>query len=62
MRKSLGERTSSNDATLMTQSLSALTVVVQDYDEAIAFYVGTLGFDLLEDTRLDATKRWVRAV
>jgi catechol 2,3-dioxygenase-like lactoylglutathione lyase family enzyme len=44
----------------MTQSLSALTVVVQDYDEAIAFYVGTLGFDLLEDTRLDATKRWVR--
>jgi catechol 2,3-dioxygenase-like lactoylglutathione lyase family enzyme len=46
----------------MTQSLSALTVVVQDYDEAIAFYVGTLGFDLLEDTRLDATKRWVRAV
>jgi catechol 2,3-dioxygenase-like lactoylglutathione lyase family enzyme len=44
----------------MTQSLSALTVLVQDYDEAIAFYVGTLGFDLLEDTPLDATKRWVR--
>jgi catechol 2,3-dioxygenase-like lactoylglutathione lyase family enzyme len=43
----------------MTQSLSALTVVVQDYDEAIAFYVGTLDF-LLEHTRLDATKRWVR--
>jgi catechol 2,3-dioxygenase-like lactoylglutathione lyase family enzyme len=47
-------------ATLMTQSLSALTVLVQDYDEAIAFYVGTLDFELLEDTRLDATKRWVR--
>jgi len=44
----------------MTQSLSALTVVVQDYDEAIAFYVGTLDFELLEDTRLDATKRRVR--
>jgi catechol 2,3-dioxygenase-like lactoylglutathione lyase family enzyme len=44
----------------MTQSLGAVTVVVRDYDEAIAFYVGTLGFDLLEDTRLDATKRWVR--
>jgi catechol 2,3-dioxygenase-like lactoylglutathione lyase family enzyme len=44
----------------MTQSLSALTLVVRDYDEAIAFFVGTLGFDLLEDTRLDATKRWVR--
>jgi catechol 2,3-dioxygenase-like lactoylglutathione lyase family enzyme len=44
----------------MTQSLGALTVVVQEYDEAIAFYVGTLGFSLIEDTRLDATKRWVR--
>ena len=44
----------------MTQSLSALTVVVQDYDEAITFYVGTLGFDLLEDTRPDQIKRWVR--
>jgi catechol 2,3-dioxygenase-like lactoylglutathione lyase family enzyme len=44
----------------MTQSLSALTVLVQDYDEAIAFYVGTLDFELLEDTRLDTTKRWVR--
>lgn len=44
----------------MTQSLRALTVVVRDYDEAITFYVGTLGFDLLEDTRLDPTKRWVR--
>jgi catechol 2,3-dioxygenase-like lactoylglutathione lyase family enzyme len=44
----------------MTQSLSMLTLVVPDYDEAIAFYVGTLGFDLLEDTLLDPTKRWVR--
>jgi catechol 2,3-dioxygenase-like lactoylglutathione lyase family enzyme len=33
----------------MTQSLSMLTLVVPDYDEALAFYVGTLGFDLLED-------------
>jgi catechol 2,3-dioxygenase-like lactoylglutathione lyase family enzyme len=45
---------------VMTQSLSMLTLVVHDYDEAIAFYVGTLGFDLLEDTRLDPSKRWVR--
>jgi len=44
----------------MTQILSALTLLVQDYDEAIAFYVGTLDFELLEDTRLDAFKRWVR--
>jgi catechol 2,3-dioxygenase-like lactoylglutathione lyase family enzyme len=44
----------------MTQRLSAVTVLVRDYDEAIAFYVATLGFDLLEDTRLDEAKRWVR--
>jgi catechol 2,3-dioxygenase-like lactoylglutathione lyase family enzyme len=44
----------------MTQTLSALTLLVRDYDEAIAFFVGTLGFELLEDTPLDATKRWVR--
>jgi catechol 2,3-dioxygenase-like lactoylglutathione lyase family enzyme len=45
---------------IMTQRVSAITVVVQDYDEAIAFYVGTLGFELLEDIRLEANKRWVR--
>jgi catechol 2,3-dioxygenase-like lactoylglutathione lyase family enzyme len=44
----------------MTHSLSALTLLVRDYDEAIAFFAGTLGFDLVEDTPLDATKRWVR--
>jgi catechol 2,3-dioxygenase-like lactoylglutathione lyase family enzyme len=44
----------------MAQSLSALTLLVRDYDEAIAFFVGTLGFELLEDTPLDAPKRWVR--
>jgi GNAT superfamily N-acetyltransferase/uncharacterized glyoxalase superfamily protein PhnB len=44
----------------VTQSLSTLTLLVRDYDEAIAFFVGTLGFELLEDTPLDATKRWVR--
>jgi len=30
--------------------LSHITLVVRDYDEALAFYVGTLGFDLIEDT------------
>jgi catechol 2,3-dioxygenase-like lactoylglutathione lyase family enzyme len=44
----------------MTQNLRMVTVVVHDYDEAIAFYVGALGFDLLEDTHLDSAKRWVR--
>ena len=31
-----------------------------DYDEAIAFYVDTLGFDLREDTYIEEqSKRWV---
>jgi catechol 2,3-dioxygenase-like lactoylglutathione lyase family enzyme len=40
--------------------LSALALLVRDYDEAIDFFVGTLGFELLEDTTLGAGKRWVR--
>lgn len=44
----------------MTQSLHAVTLVVPDYDAAIAFYVGTLGFTLLQDVALSPTKRWVR--
>jgi len=43
----------------MKQFLSAVSVVVPDYDAALDFYVGVLGFDLIEDTRLSATKRWV---
>ncbi len=43
----------------MTQNISAVAVVVPDYDEAIDFYVGTLCFDLVEDTRFSADKRWV---
>lgn len=44
----------------MKQSLAAIALVVPDYDEAIAFYVGKLGFELVEDTRLSDEKRWVR--
>lgn len=32
---------------------------MHDYDEAIAYFVDRLGFDLLEDTPLSLTKRWV---
>ncbi|GII58440.1 hypothetical protein Pth03_68290 [Planotetraspora thailandica] len=39
--------------------MSLVALVVRDYDEAIAFYVGVLGFELVEDTRLDDVKRWV---
>lgn len=35
------------------------TLVVDDYDDAIAFFVGTLGFVLTEDTDLGDGKRWV---
>ncbi len=39
--------------------IALVTLVVHDYDEAIAFYGGRLGFTLVEDTALDGTKRWV---
>ena len=40
--------------------LGAVSLLVHDYDEAIAFYVRTLGFDLSEDTDMGGGKRWVR--
>lgn len=44
----------------MPQSLAHVALVVRDYDEAIAFYVGVLGFDLVEDTfQPEQNKRWV---
>ena len=44
----------------MTLRLTLVTLVVPEYDAAIAYYTGTLGFVLLEDTPLSAIKRWVR--
>lgn len=44
----------------MKQYIAQFALVVNDYDEAIAFYTQTLGFVLLEDTVLSETKRWVR--
>jgi catechol 2,3-dioxygenase-like lactoylglutathione lyase family enzyme len=43
----------------MNQVLAHIAMVVNDYDEAILFYTGTLGFNLVEDTPLSDTKRWV---
>lgn len=40
--------------------LGAVSLLVRDYDEAIAFFVGKLGFDLSEDTDMGGGKRWVR--
>jgi catechol 2,3-dioxygenase-like lactoylglutathione lyase family enzyme len=41
------------------QRLSLTAVLVSNYDEAIDFYVGTLGFELRADTHLSPGKRWV---
>ena len=43
----------------MTQRLALIALVVRDYDEAIAWYTGVLGFELVEDTVQSAAKRWV---
>lgn len=42
------------------QSLALVTLLVRDYDAAIRWYVDVLGFDLVEDTPLSPTRRWVR--
>lgn len=44
----------------MSQTIAAVALVVKDYDEAIAFFTGCLGFVLIEDTPLGGGKRWVR--
>ncbi len=42
------------------QYLHAISLLVPDYDTALDFYVGKLGFTLLEDVPLTDAKRWVR--
>ncbi len=39
--------------------IAHVSLLVPSYDAGIAFYVGKLGFDLLEDTHLGEGKRWV---
>ena len=43
----------------MNLRLAHIAIVVNDYDEAIKFYTEKLHFDLIEDTQLSETKRWV---
>ncbi|HEX3948881.1 MAG TPA: VOC family protein [Steroidobacteraceae bacterium] len=44
----------------MKQSLGLTALLVREYDEALNFYVGVLGFKLVEDTYIPAQdKRWV---
>jgi catechol 2,3-dioxygenase-like lactoylglutathione lyase family enzyme len=43
-----------------SRSIGLISLVVRDYDEALAFYVGVLGFQVIEDTPVAAQhKRWV---
>ena len=43
----------------MQRHIAQLALVVTDYDQAIAFYTEKLHFELIEDTPLSDTKRWV---
>jgi catechol 2,3-dioxygenase-like lactoylglutathione lyase family enzyme len=53
-----------SNGTLPRVRLDKITIVVDDYDEAIEFFTGALGFDLVEDSPAVTTvggrpKRWV---
>lgn len=39
--------------------LSAISILVADYDEAISWYRSKLGFELIVDTPMGSGKRWV---
>ncbi|MDF1631602.1 VOC family protein [Mycoplana sp. MJR14] len=43
----------------MRGRIALVTLVVPDYDRAIAFYCGALRFELVEDTQMPDGKRWV---
>lgn len=44
----------------MTQHIAQFALIVEDYDDAIAFYTKKLKFNLIEDSQVSETKRWVR--
>lgn len=43
----------------MTQHIHAFAITVPDYDQAIDYYCGVLGFDVIQDRHLSDDKRWV---
>jgi catechol 2,3-dioxygenase-like lactoylglutathione lyase family enzyme len=43
----------------LKQHIAHIALVVDDYDKAIEFYTRKLNFNLVEDTVLSETKRWV---
>ncbi|MDQ0455293.1 VOC family protein [Rhizobium paknamense] len=42
------------------RKIATVTLVVDDYERALAFYCGCLGFQCLSDVDLGEGKRWVR--
>lgn len=44
---------------LKKRRIALTTLLVRDYDEAIAWYTRALGFTLLQDIALGEDKRWV---
>lgn len=43
----------------MQQKIAQISLLIDDYDKAIQYYTQILHFQLLEDTALSDTKRWV---
>ncbi|MBK9761683.1 MAG: VOC family protein [Flavobacteriales bacterium] len=43
----------------MVKHIAYFALIVDEYDRAIEWYTSALGFVLIEDTALSATKRWV---
>ena len=43
----------------MDQRIAAVTVLVPSYEEGLAFFRDVMGFAVLEDTPLEANKRWI---
>ena len=46
----------------MPRTIASLSLLVDDYGQAIHFHTQALRFDLIEDTPLSPGKRWVRVV
>ncbi|MEE9335497.1 MAG: VOC family protein [Granulosicoccaceae bacterium] len=43
----------------MSQTISLISIVVDDYDKAKQYYTQVLGFHEFEDTPMGETKRWL---
>ncbi len=54
-----GAGTPIQEDTQLSQSISAVALLVRDYDEAVRFFTDDLGFEVVEDTPLARDKRWV---